>query len=177
MAEFRPAMDKLAGLEGGYAEDDFGAGQVKYGLTERFLREHNYTHEADHLKDLQLEDAEQIYRHEWWDKYSCGELPNQELANTFFCAIVNQGPTWPTRALQAGINAQLRVTVRPKIREDGIVGPKTLRAARFCNPLWLRDQVKLGSALRYMRIADSGPAESGDYASVLSEWASRLEAS
>lgn len=177
MAQLQPAIEKLFKLEGGYAAQDMSAGQVNYGLTERFLRQAGYLEEARNLKTLTRHRAVEIYRQEWWLKYHCGEILNQALAETYFVSIVNQGPRHPTRALQRGINAQFAVTVRPRIKEDGVIGPKTVKAIGFCHPFWLRDQLRLGAALRYMRIADTGEVRSDDYASVLSEWAGRLEAS
>lgn len=176
MAQFRPAIEKLFKLEGGYAAQDMSAGQVNYGLTERFLRQAGYLDEAQNLKTLSRRRAVEIYRQEWWLKYHCDRILNQVLAEAYFVSIVNQGPHYPTRALQCGVNAQFAVTVRPKIKEDGVIGPKTLEAVGFCHPFWLRDQLRLGAALRYMRIADTGEAQPDDYASVLSEWAGRLEA-
>lgn len=69
------------------------------------------------IASLTVEQAQDIYRRDYWDKAACGKLP-ASLALLVFDATVNNGVGRAVRWLQAAL----------RVPQDGVVGPGTLRA-------------------------------------------------
>jgi hypothetical protein len=82
---FSGAMDFLWEAEGSaLVADDNGAGRARYGITER-------SHpDAWRDGDVSREEAERIYREEYWDAIGADDLP-PDLAMVAFDAAVNGG--------------------------------------------------------------------------------------
>jgi lysozyme family protein len=74
------------------------------------------------LKNIPQEDVEEIYKKMYWDKCSCDELPSG-LDLCVFDVAVNSGPYRAKKFLQEVLH----------VRADGIIGEKTLTAARVVN--------------------------------------------
>jgi lysozyme family protein len=66
---------------------------------------------------LTLEQAQDIYRRDYWDRVQCGKLP-ASLALLVFDAAVTNGVARAARWLQAAV----------KVPQDGTIGPATLAA-------------------------------------------------
>lgn len=113
---FDKAVDHIIALEGGYVNDprDPG-GETKYGISKR-----SYPNED--IKNLTIARAKEIYRRDYWDKCRCDELP-PKLAYYVFDAAVNQG-------VKAAITLLQRTV---KTKEDGVIGPATIKAAQSAN--------------------------------------------
>jgi lysozyme family protein len=103
--------------EGGYVDsvEDPG-GRTAHGISE--------THHPEAWVDgvPTKEDAALIYKKDYWEPYRCGDLPPM-LALPVFDAAVNQGR-------KAGTFLQLALA-QPHIAVDGIIGERTLLAARM----------------------------------------------
>ena len=130
-------------IEGGYVNDprDPG-GETNFGISKR-----SYPHV--NIRDLTREDAVAIYKRDYWDACKCEELPPEIAVAVFDCAV-NQGAGIAIRLLQKA----LRVT------SDGIIGPKTMAAARKADAMelvldflsWrLRRYANTANAITYMR--------------------------
>ena len=99
--------------ERGYVFDpNDPGGETNFGISKRA-----YPH-LD-IKNLTVNQAIDIYKKDYWDRGRCELLPDN-LQLIYFDACVNQGLS------SAAIDLQRAIEVRP---QDGIVGPKTLRAA------------------------------------------------
>ena len=81
---FPAAFAIVVGLEGGYVNDprDPG-GETKYGIAKR-------AHPELDIKNLTLEQAQDIYRREYWNAAACDMHPWEDAICTFDCAV-NQG--------------------------------------------------------------------------------------
>lgn len=110
---FHRAFEIVIGHEGGFVDhpSDPG-GATKYGISQRA-----YPHED--IPDLTLERARQIYERDYWKPVRGNDLPPQ-LALLVFDAAVNNGVNRASKWLQECVG----VTV------DGVIGPRTLAAAR-----------------------------------------------
>ena len=107
MDAFGAAFAVIVGEEGGYARDPSDpGGETKFGISRR-------AYPSLDIAALTLDDAKAIYRHDYWERHRCCEMP-WRWALALFDAAVNQGGgvRWAQFALS---------TV-----EDGAVGPETL---------------------------------------------------
>jgi len=98
--------------EGGYVNDpnDHG-GETKYGISKR-------QYPTLDIRDLTIEEAQEIYRVDYWDEHRCGELPIA-LGLFVFDAVVNHHPKTAVMFLQHSLGT----------KADGIIGPNTIRHA------------------------------------------------
>ena len=112
MGHFADCIKIILTEEGGLSVDarDPG-GLTKYGISQRA-----YPH-LD-IRSITLEDAEAIYRHDYWAMIQGDEFP-AGLDLMLFDAAVNQGPATAVKLLQSTL----------AITTDGIPGPNTQRAA------------------------------------------------
>lgn len=98
-------------LKMGHSETRTAQGETNFGLVK-----------ADHptldLKGLTAESAVAVYKSEYWDQSSCDELPPMTAVVMFDCAI-DQGVVIAARLLQSALG----------VKVDGVIGPKTLKAA------------------------------------------------
>lgn len=113
MSAWDVAITFLLGIEGGYVNDPLDAGgETKYGISKK-----SYPH-LD-IAGLTREDAEKIYREDYWQALRCDDLPDA-LAVAVFDSGVNQGISPAARMLQLAV----------RVQADGVIGPITLDAAR-----------------------------------------------
>lgn len=121
MSAFDRAFAELLGIEGGYSDRDLKAdpgGRTKFGVTERVARKWGYKGE---MKDLPLDIAKQIAKSEYWDVYLCDQLP-ELIAYQVFDTAYNGG--YAVKWLQECVGT----------KADGIIGAKTIAAARQADP-------------------------------------------
>ena len=129
---FEQAFERVIGHEGGlslspkdrgnWTTGRIGEGELKgtkYGIAA-----HAYPH-LD-IANLTLDDARAIYRRDYWNKVRADELG--PLAFDVFDAAVNHGPTMAAMFLQRALG----------VKDDGIIGPKTLAAAKAADPWEVR---------------------------------------
>jgi lysozyme family protein len=118
---FDEAFEKLIGNEGGYVNDlRDPSGETKHGISKR-------AHPNEDIKGLTLERAKQIYLTEYWGPAGCESVP-PALKFDLFDMAVNSGIIQAVKTLQKTVNET----------QDGILGPKTLRAlTSFTDPLRL----------------------------------------
>ena len=141
---FDTAVAKVLGHEGGYSDhaDDPG-GKTRYGITEEVARRVGYKGD---MRELPLDLAKQIYRHDYWDAVKADQLP-PGVRYAVFDAAVNSGVRQATLWLQRALG----------VADDGIIGPITLRAANAQNSDALRMRI-LAQRLRFMASLSNWPA-------------------
>lgn len=115
--------------EGGWSDhkDDPG-GATQYGITlatyTTWRRSQGLPDpSAADLRTITEEEVEAIYQQNYWDACRCDELP-LPIALVVFDMAVNAGPSRSIRLLQEALGVSV----------DGIIGPKTLGAARAADP-------------------------------------------
>ncbi len=124
MDRFKKAVETVLKHEGGYAShpDDPG-GETKYGICKR-----SYPH-LD-IKRLTREQAKEIYRRDWWDKYGYERINDDALCFKVFDLAVNMGAHQAHKLLQRAVND---VSGR-LLEDDGILGPRTISAVNAIVP-------------------------------------------
>lgn len=124
MADFSLAILVVLQHEGGaiYTDDpqDPGGG-TKYGIS------HKSYPDLD-IRNLKLEQAEDIYRHDFWNPLRLDEVQNQTLATKILDTCVNMGCTTGIKLLQQALNDQGSHLVC-----DGTIGDLTLAAIKNCS--------------------------------------------
>ena len=112
---FLTFIERVLGHEGGYSNHpaDKG-GETNWGITIATARANGYTGD---MRFLSREQAIEIYRKAFWERYQCDKLPSA-LAFQYFDACVNHGAAHAAKFLQRACGAVA----------DGMVGEQTLAA-------------------------------------------------
>lgn len=137
---FLAAVEKTIGHEGAYVDDPYDpGGETRFGISKR-----SYPH-ID-IQSLTREQAEAIYREDFWEKYGYGRIENQALAEKVFDLSVNLGP-WQAHVL---LQIATGLTGSP-VCIDGIIGPETLGAVNgHPNPGFLLATIKIEAVKTYI---------------------------
>ena len=111
MTWFDQCFKQLIHSEGGYVNDpkDPG-GETKFGVSKRSYPDVD-------IANLTLEQAQVIYRRDFWQRARCDELPPAIAYLVFDCAV-NSGIGQAVRFLQRAVG----------VADDGQIGPMTLAA-------------------------------------------------
>lgn len=127
MANFKEAIDKVLEHEGGYVNNpnDLG-GTTNFGISLRFLQSIDATANIETIKNLTLEEAEELYFNHFWLKSNYNEIKSQTIAEKVFDTAVNTGSKVANRFLQSTLNIII-FNGKPLV-EDGIVGAETINA-------------------------------------------------
>jgi len=136
MNRFDEAVRRVLDHEGGFVDDpDDPGGATNWGVSLRFLRarlsgtnvagidldaDGDGDVDADDVRGLTREQAVELYRTEFWDRYDYEKMP-VGVGEKVFDACVNMGPRTAHRLLQRAI----RAAGGGDLDDDGIVGPKT----------------------------------------------------
>ena len=93
---FDKAFQLTVGLEGGYSNNPADPGlETKYGISKR-------SYPAVDIKSLTLEQAQAIYRRDYWQAASCERMP-PKIAIAVFDAAVHHGPKTAVKLLQRAL--------------------------------------------------------------------------
>jgi lysozyme family protein len=152
---------EIVAREGGYVNDpDDPGGATNYGVTLDTLKglgeDRNGDGKVDlaDLKSLSRADAQRIFVEHYFRKPRLGELP-QPLQATVFDMQVNAGAN-AIRILQ-----RLLTRMGFETADDGMVGPRTIEAARLADiaaRAYLADAYGIARRNYYYALADARPA-------------------
>jgi len=103
-------------------------GRTNLGVTEGTLARarRDGIADAENVDSLTRDVAAAIYRAYYWKACGCEELP-APLDLAVFDASVHMGPSAASRQIQRTLNL---LGAEPPLAEDGLIGPRTLEAAR-----------------------------------------------
>lgn len=117
MSQFNLAIPFVLKHEGKLVNNPADPGGItNYGISLRYLsalaQEHpellseicldgKSTVDADDIQRMAVEEAIDLYRREWWDKYGYGNIENQAVANKVFDLSVNIGASEAIKFLQS----------------------------------------------------------------------------
>jgi lysozyme family protein len=119
---FDLALALLLRHEGGYGNDpNDPGGETKFGISKR-------AYPSLDIRALTEAEAAAIYRRDYWDALRCDALPPALAVCLFDCAV-NQGEGAAVRLLQRALGA----------KEDGVLGPATLRLGQAAQPSQIDD--------------------------------------
>lgn len=91
MGDFNAAVTRVLGVEGGYVENDAGAGPTNFGIN-------STANPGVDVKSLTRDGAIGIYREKYWNAIGADNLP-RDVAMVAFDAAVNQGPEYAKKLI------------------------------------------------------------------------------
>lgn len=152
---FDQAFAKLLGHEGDFSDHPADpGGKTRFGVTEAVAREVGYRGD---MRELPLDLAKRIYKDKYWDAVRADELP-PSIRYVVFDAAVNSGPKQALLWLQRAVGT----------KDDGILGPQTLKFTHAANPDALRARC-LSQRLRFMAALPNWPAFSRGWAARIAD--------
>ena len=136
MSDFDRAFDLMMESEGGYSDDkNDPGGETNFGISKR-------AYPKEDVRFLTLERAKEIYRLDYWDAIRADDLP-YPINILIFDAAVNQGKKAAVRMLQEAL----------KIKQDGVIGQQTIKAAVAASDAVCTDYLSI-RAVRYANTAN-----------------------
>jgi len=163
MAQIKPALVKLFGVEGGYVNDpDDAGGETKFGISKR-----SYPNED--IKRLTLDRAAFLYERDFWNPLRLSEVKSQVIAEEIFDTAVNCGMGTSARIVQEAVN--LTNFPAADLVVDGNVGPATIAAVNgHKSPRTLYKALNGLQFLRYRDIVKARPEQE----KFMRSWLSRV---
>ncbi|TFG97412.1 hypothetical protein E4H12_08645 [Candidatus Thorarchaeota archaeon] len=130
MSTFENAVVLLLKHEGGFVNhpSDPG-GATNLGISLRFLADHPEDGDFDNDGDVDVQDianmtveqAKEIYRKFWWDKYHYGDINDQTISTKIFDMSINMGASRAHKIVQTALNKAFDL----KLDVDGMIGNAT----------------------------------------------------
>lgn len=121
---FRYAVEVVLRHEGGYVNDPADpGGETKYGISKR-------SYPYIDIASLTREQAIQIYRRDWWERYRMGEIEDVAIATKVLDVFVNVGPIQGATIVQRALHA----CGWRDVVVDGIIGSQTIAALNAVRP-------------------------------------------
>lgn len=123
-SRFLQAIEVVLSHEGGYVNDPADpGGETKFGICKR-------SYPYLDIRNLTREQAIEIYRRDWWERYGYERIKELDVATKVFDLAVNMGASSAHRCLQRALHAcgQRHVVI------DGIIGPQTIAACNQVTP-------------------------------------------
>lgn len=173
MNRFESCLDFVLNMEGGLSDDpaDRG-GRTNLGITEGTLAraKRDGLTETGTVDSLTRDVAGAIYRAYYWNACRCSDLP-KPIDLAVFDAAVHMGTSAASRQIQRSLNL---LGAEPPLAEDGIVGTRTLAAARQLPEKWRLRAARVALAVRSAALLDLA-SRSVSQRRFLAGWLGRLD--
>lgn len=137
MSSFEPAVKVVLKHEGGYVNNpNDPGGATNFGISLRFLADHpeegDFNHDghvdAEDIRNMTPEQAMEVYKNEWWNKFNYGSIIDQTLATKVFDMSVNMGAKRAHIIVQTALNSAFGL----KLSVDGVLGSATYSVINNC---------------------------------------------
>lgn len=167
MAKFEIAIPHTLVWEGGWVHHPADpGGETNRGITDRLDGKVDGLVDLDgdgdgdvDIKGLTEEQAKEVYRHRFWDRMQGDKIDSQLIANILFDGYVNCGNN--------GIKIMQRIL---SLKDDGIIGPKSLAAINGADERTLYTNYKNARRDYYFDLARRKP----DLKVFLKGWLNRI---
>lgn len=147
----------ILSFEGGFVNDPFDrGGATNKGVTIGTWRKIGYDKDGDgdiDVADLRLiserDAVDRVMRPYYWDRWKADRIKSQSVANILVDWVWGSGAH--------GIKIPQRIL---GVKDDGIVGPKTLAALNACDPRDLFNDIKAHRGMFIDNIIRKNPSQS-----------------
>ena len=140
MSNFEKAVEKVLEHEGGYVDNKADpGGATNYGISLRFVKQSTGIDldvdgdgdiDADDIKAMTPDQAKEIYKTEFWEKYGYDKIEDAGVATKVFDMCVNMGPRQAHKLVQRACN---KVADTDALTVDGLLGEKSFSAINDIN--------------------------------------------
>lgn len=153
MSDFNLAILIVLKNEGEFVDNPHDpGGATKFGISLRYLiQQKNKNMSIDDIRNLSQQDAINLYRIHWWDRYNYHAINNQIIANKILDMSVNMGSKQAHICLQRAILS----STGNHLDEDGILGDESFSAINQANPDTLLAALKSEAAGFYRSLRNS----------------------
>ena len=167
--DFERSMAHVLKHEGGFVDDpDDPGGATNWGWSLRTLMkigdddgdgwldgdlDHDGDVDADDVRMMTVEQATELYKVQWWDRYSY-HLYEYPVSSKLFDLSVNMGHRQATRILQRSTWA---IAGRQTIEDDGVLGPMSRNEITSLDPAPLRYAMRSEAAGFYRGLIAAKP--------------------
>lgn len=152
MSEFNLTIPTILTHEGAYANNPHDPGRdTNWGISLKFMQGlpgHEKTTAAD-IKQLTKQQAAEIYRVEFWEKYGYGSIIDQAVATKILDIAVNIGGYHANVIAQRSVRAAIGWT----LVEDGQLGIKSFSLINMAKRIMIMPALK-SEAAGYYRSLD-----------------------
>lgn len=155
--------------EGGFVNDPVDpGGATNWGMSIRYLKDRgdmdkdgwldgDLDHDGDidinDIKNMTVEQAVELYRSGFWDKYKYDTIKDFTVAARVFDMTVNMGAKQTGKIVQRALNK-----LGNKLVVDGAVGPNTFKAINAADPEELMAEIRVEHAQFYLDLIAANPA-------------------
>jgi lysozyme family protein len=181
MAEFKPAVEFVLKNEGGFVDNPNDSGGVtNFGISLRFLREipdinlrkYGIFVEPDlltvgHVNNLTKDQAELIYKGEFWDAAPFSEIIDRNICNYIFDCCVLHGLSQGIKIAQRALWAYYEK--KDIVVDDGVLGAKTMTLINDGNEVVIICCL-MAERAGYMRLVAFEKSKDGEF---LNGWLNR----
>lgn len=156
ISKFEEAASFVLLHEGKLSEDKSDPGGItKYGISLRYLRsigldiDNHGSYEEDIL-DLTVEQAKEIYKHNWWDKYHYGLIKSNLIARKILDMSINMGASRAHRIVILSLN---KINKNDQIKISSGFDILIIDIINKSDPSLLLDALRKECATFYMDLA------------------------
>jgi len=152
---FVEAVAELLKHEGGYVDhpNDRG-GATNWGISFRFYKSLKPDATKRDIRELTLDAAKQIYYEHWWVRYGYRALPFS-IGKRVFSFAVNM----PSQSAHKLLQRAIRAATGEQLLEDGVLGEKTIAAAKAADTGKLLGALRSEAAGYYRSLAAKNPSQ------------------
>ena len=168
MSNFEKAIKITLEHEGGFVNDAVDpGGATNWGVSIRFLKgagdgdgdgfldgdlDHDGDIDVDDIKNMTVEEATNIYRIHFWDKYNYDNIDDFTVAARAFDMTVNMGARQTGKIIQRALNE-----LGNRLVVDGKIGKNTFATINCTNPYMLMSEIRQAHAQFYLDLIAAKP--------------------
>ncbi len=142
--KFLKVIDEVLSNEGGYVNNKYDlGGETKFGISKRSYPDLD-------IQNITLDKAKSIYFKDYWQQERYNEIKDLSVVTKLFDLAINMGANIAHRLIQRALRS-----TNTKVVEDGILGPKTIKAINSVDSTDLLAALKSEAAGYYRSIASS----------------------
>jgi lysozyme family protein len=167
MSDFDLAIPTILQHEGLLVNDPTDPGGItNYGISLRYLKrlveqdpqslmnycvDHQGIIDAIDIREMSQQQAIEIYKAQWWDRYNYSAILDQRLATKVFDLSVNMGSHAAHKLLQISCN---NIAGKECLAVDGVLGARSIVIINNSDAATLLLQFKAEAVQYYRQLAD-----------------------